>query len=170
MEGKRKLKIELEELITAMEDARRDYNEYFLDRKTGEVIAVPEELLRAAQEEDWGERKRCLLEWERSLTGVVEGIVLGEDPRWIRVPSVPTHEVYELMVEFAESVEDRHLGELPEMALDGPGAFRRFKDVLARYPSQLDRWHAFKRSYFEREAAEWLESLGIAWEAKPWPR
>ena len=170
MEGKRKLKIELEELITAMEDARRDYNEYFLDRKTGEVVAVPEELLRAAQYEDWEERKQDLPEWEHALAKVVEGIVLGEDPRWIRVPSVPTHEVYELMVEFAESVEDRHLGELLEVALDGPGAFRRFKDVLARYPDQLDRWYAFKRSYFEREIADWLESLGIAWEAKPWPR
>lgn len=170
MEGNRKLEIELEELIAAMEDARREYSEYFLDRETGEVVVVPEELLRAAQYEDWEERKQDLPEWEHPLVKVVEGIVLGEDPRWIHIPSVPTHEVYELMVEFAESVEDRHLGELLEVALDGPGAFRRFKDVLARYPSQLDRWHTFKRSYFEREIAEWLEGLGITWEAKPWPR
>ena len=46
------LKIDLEELIAAMEDARRDYSEYFLDRKTGEVVVVPEELLRTAQYED----------------------------------------------------------------------------------------------------------------------
>jgi len=134
VEGKRKLKIELEGLITAMEDAKRDYSEYFLDRETGEVVVVPEELLRAAQHEDWEERKQDLPEWEHALVKVVEGIVLGEDPRWIHIPSVPTHEVYELMVEFAESVEDQHLGELLEVALDGPGAFRRFKDVLARYP------------------------------------
>jgi len=73
------------------------------------------------------------------------------------------------MVEFAESLENQHLGELLEVALDGPGAFRRFKDVLARYPGQLDRWYELRRSYFERRIAEWLESMGIAWEPKSGP-
>ena len=78
MKENRILKIDVEELIAAMEDARRDYNEYFLDRKTGEVVAVPEELLRAAQYEDWEERKQDLPEWERPLAKVVEEIALGE--------------------------------------------------------------------------------------------
>jgi len=169
LEGKRGLEIDLEQVVAAMGDASRDYNEYFLDRNTGEVIAVPEELLRAAQQEDWEERKQGLLEWEHALIKVVEGIVLAEDPRWIHIPSVPTHELYLLMVEFAESLENQHLGELLEVALDGPGAFRRFKDVLARYPGQLDRWYEVRRSYFERKIAEWLESMGIAWEPKSGP-
>jgi len=50
LEGKRGLEIDLEQVVAAMGDARRDYNEYFLDRNTGEVVAVPEELLRAAQQ------------------------------------------------------------------------------------------------------------------------
>ncbi|MBC7098117.1 hypothetical protein H5T52_03225 [Candidatus Bipolaricaulota bacterium] len=162
-----KIKIDLEQLIAAMEDARRDYNEYFLDRKTGEVEAIPEELLRAAGYEDWEETKKGLPGWEKPLAGLVEAIVLEEDPRWINVPFVPTHEVYELMANFAKSLEDEHLGELLDVALDGPGAFRRFKDVLARYPEQLERWYAFKSSYFERKARDWLEGLGIAWEPKP---
>jgi Uncharacterised protein family (UPF0158) len=29
------------------------------------------------------------------------------------------------------------------IAIRGRGAFRRFKDELARWPGELERWHAF---------------------------
>ena len=30
-----------------------------------------------------------------------------------------------------------------DIAITGRGAFRSFKDVLARWPGELERWHAF---------------------------
>ena len=42
------------------------------------------------------------------------------------------------------SVEDEHLRELLEVAIQGAGAFRRFKDVLFRYPSAQENWFKFR--------------------------
>lgn len=43
--------------------------------------------------------------------------------------------------------------------MDGPGAFRRFKDVLARFPGEQERWSRRKQAYLEQRAREWLADL-----------
>ena len=43
------------------------------------------------------------------------------------------------MVRFAASVSNPHLCELLGVAVRGRGAFRRFKDVLTRYPAERER-------------------------------
>ena len=47
------------------------------------------------------------------------------------------------MVQFTRTIDDPRLRELLEVALDGRGAFRRFKDMLARWPKERERWFAF---------------------------
>ena len=47
------------------------------------------------------------------------------------------------------------------MAIDGKGAFRRFKDTLLRYPSERERWFAFKDDLSRQRAAEWLADYDI---------
>ena len=47
------------------------------------------------------------------------------------------------------------------MALDGKGAFGRFKRVLARYPEERDRWFEFRDRRLQARIDEWLESVGV---------
>jgi len=42
------------------------------------------------------------------------------------------------MVAFTESLEDENLKEKLWIALNGKGAFRRFKDVLLSYPEKRE--------------------------------
>ena len=58
------------------------------------------------------------------------------------------------MEDFIATVEDEHLAELLEVAIDGKGAFRRFKDVLAHYPEERERWFRFKDTRMEQRALE----------------
>jgi hypothetical protein len=58
-------------------------------------------------------------------------------------------------------VKDEHLAELLEVAINGKGAFRRFKDVLLRYPEKRERWFKFKDERMEERALEWLEDIGV---------
>lgn len=44
------------------------------------------------------------------------------------------------MVSFIETIEDDHLVELLTGAIDGNGAFRRFKDVSYDYPEEWGWW------------------------------
>ena len=79
----------------------------------------------------------------------------------IPIPQVESHDEYNLMVEFAATVGDRHLRELLEVALDGRGAFRRFKNVLARDPKERESWFAFRDEDLRRQIDAWLEEVGL---------
>ena len=47
-----------------------------------------------------------------------------------------------------------------EVAIAGRGAFRRFKDVLARWPGELERWHLFSNERGRGRARAWLAREG----------
>jgi hypothetical protein len=85
---------------------------------------------------------------------------IGENPdRYKPIPKAESHEGYEDMEDFIATAEDEHLRELLEVAINGKGAFRRFKDVLARYPEERERWFHLKYNKLEERALEWLESI-----------
>jgi hypothetical protein len=65
------------------------------------------------------------------------------------------------MARFAESIDDSQLRELLDLALRGRGAFRRFKDVLAHYPRERERWFRFREERLQEAMHEWLEDNGI---------
>jgi len=50
---------------------------------------------------------------------------------------------------------------LLSIALDGKGAFRRFKNVLMDYPEVEKQWFKFKAEKDKEEVKDWLESIGI---------
>lgn len=141
MDEKRALKIDLEDLCLAMENSSYDLD-YYLDLETGEVIFISDYMDDANLEE---------------LKGRID-----ENPdRYEPIPKAESSEDYDDMVDFISTVEDEHLVELLEVAIDGKGAFRRFKDVLARYPEEKERWYRFKNERMKERAISWLEAIGI---------
>ena len=81
--------------------------------------------------------------------------------RYERIQKVESYEGYRDMEDFIATVEEQHLVELLEVAINGKGAFRRFKDVLARYPEERERWFRFKDERMEQRALEWLDDIGV---------
>jgi len=81
----------------------------------------------------------------------------ADDPeRWL-----PVHgEGYRDMELFIASVEDPGRAERLAIAIRGRGAFRRFKDELARWPGELERWHAFSEERQRGRARSWLAAAG----------
>ncbi len=49
-----------------------------------------------------------------------------------------------------------------ENALEGKGAFRRFKDTVAQL-NLKEHWYAYRESQIRREVREWCEAVGIQW-------
>ena len=66
------------------------------------------------------------------------------------------------MEDFVAAVEDEHLAELLETAINGKGAFHRFKDVLAHYPEERERWFRFKDDKMKERVLEWLNDIGVS--------
>jgi hypothetical protein len=61
---------------------------------------------------------------------------------------------------FIATLEDANRAERLGIAIEGRGAFRRFKDVLSRWPGEMDRWLAFSDERKRGRAREWLAAAG----------
>jgi Uncharacterised protein family (UPF0158) len=84
-----------------------------------------------------------------------------DDPeRWLAVHGEGSREGYRDMELFIASVEDPGRAERLAVAIRGRGAFRRFKDELARWPGELERWHAFSEERQRGRARSWLAAAG----------
>ncbi|MGB0095044.1 MAG: UPF0158 family protein, partial [Solirubrobacteraceae bacterium] len=71
-----------------------------------------------------------------------------------------SREGYRDMELFIASVEDPGRAERLAVAIKGRGAFRRFKDELARWPGELERWHALSEERQRGRARSWLATAG----------
>jgi hypothetical protein len=83
-----------------------------------------------------------------------------EGEEWIAAPDVFELGEYDIMVAFADSITDPRANELLSLALDGKGAFRRFRDALYRVNLEKE-WYAFRHDAFVVAARRWCEDEDI---------
>jgi len=75
------------------------------------------------------------------------------DEALVAIHPLPSRVWYRDMVDFAEAVRDERARRRLFRALEGRGAFRRFKDELHdEYPHLLDSWYAFRDNRANRRA------------------
>jgi len=117
----------------------------YLDVRNGEVHMVPIDRFGGDEE---------LLSEEEIDADLAAGHLIHVEPLGSSVE-------YGWMAEFAGTVGNARLRDLLEVALDGRGAFRRFKDVLHDYPAERDGWFAFRDGRMRAAARDWLEENGI---------
>ncbi|MCH0557390.1 hypothetical protein I3F55_11695 [Streptomyces sp. MUM 16J] len=85
----------------------------------------------------------------------------GEDTeQWLHVPSTGSHDAYRDMEDFIATLDDRDLARFLHTAIQGPGAFRRFKDMLGAAPTQLQRYWLFSAERQYGRARAWLADQG----------
>jgi hypothetical protein len=156
----KKLKVDIGEIAFIMEMSDDFDTIPLFDTETGEIVSIPNEVMSAIESND-EEALQDLPDWERDLIETAESIVNDESGRFVDIPRKPSYEAYDLLVEFSNSVTNKHLREKLEIALDGKGAFRRFKNVISDYPEEEKRWFAFKDKRMRDEVIEWLNDLGI---------
>jgi hypothetical protein len=61
---------------------------------------------------------------------------------------------------FIAGVSDPGRADRLSIAIEGRGAFRRFKDTLARWPDDQGRWYQFSGERCRGRAREWLAIAG----------
>jgi hypothetical protein len=135
----RQLRVDLEELAMALEDASGEIS-WCLDTTTGDVILVSSDL-----EVD-----------ERAAE-----IEADESGRYLPIPHADSHTGYEEMQDFIETVQDVRFRELLEVSIQGRGAFRRFRDAVGRDNAELQRWFAYRNQRLEDRARKWLADEGL---------
>jgi hypothetical protein len=85
-----------------------------------------------------------------------------DSDHWLAVWCEGSREGYRDMEDFVATVADDERTDRLLIALSGRGAFRRFKDVLARWPEELQRWFAFSDERQRGRARSWLVDAGYS--------
>ena len=86
-----------------------------------------------------------------------------EDPdRWLAVWCEGSRAAYGDMEDFIEALSDEDRADRLSIAISGRGAFRRFKDVLGRWPGELEGWYAFSDERQRGRSRAWLAAAGYS--------
>jgi len=110
--------------------------ESFLDLTTGDLLSITE------GEPDAASRKAK---------------VSAEPDRFLRVDPASSREQYRWMERFVALVADDALRDRLLIAIDGKGAFRRFKDVLLAFPAERERWFSYRSELLHFHMQTWVE-------------
>jgi len=108
---------------------------------------------------------------------VVDGIAdpemharIASDSAYLRIEPVSSREQYRWMERFIPMVEEPNLRAQLSQAIDGKGAFRRFKDVLIAFTAERERWFAFRSERLRVFMEAWLAANAMRPIARPaWP-
>ncbi len=133
------------DLETAFERNAVD-TESFLDVRSGEVVSVVQGAI------DYAEQRATVQSGGESL---------------IRIESAASREQYKWMERFVAGVTDEALRERLVIAIDGKGAFRRFKDVLINYPVEREAWFSYRAGLLHWHMNRWLEREELEAQAPP---
>ena len=129
-------KLDLSDLCMALEDNSPEHS-WWIDPNTG-------------QTELWSE-----------YTGDELGLGHPDDRDLVFVEPIGSRDAYGDMEDFVERVRDPRARELLSRAIEGRGAFRRFKDTLLEFPELREAWFAFHDARMQRRALEWLADAGL---------
>jgi hypothetical protein len=99
---------------------------------------------------------------------VVDGVAdpqmharIAADANYLRIDPVSSREQYRWMERYIPMVEDPDLQAKLSQAIDGKGAFRRFKDVLMAYAPERERWFAFRSERLRIFMEAWLSAHAL---------
>ena len=135
------MKVKLSDIIDAIETMDR-YSEYFLDKETGQIEWVSDMAMTSSEKEKIYDRL--------------------DEHGFYRLPTSFDINDYDIMESFvgtlSGSVRDRL-----SSAIQGRGAFRRFKDEIRRCGIDQE-WYDYQETAYKRKAARWCEENGIEYE------
>jgi hypothetical protein len=139
-------------------------------------VAVDWEALEDAFENNAPEVHSYLHLSTGEVLRVVDGIAdpqmhsrIAADAAYVRVEPVSSREQYRWMERFIQMLDPSDLRDELTLAIDGRGAFRRFKDVLMVNAPERERWFAFRSERLRVFMEAWLEAHALKAVPRPAP-
>ena len=87
--------------------------------------------------------------------------VRADPQRYVPVEAIPSRIQYQWLDEFIHSIEEGELRTRMEAAINGKGAFRRFKDILLTEPDLRRRWFEYRDQMMRLRIVEWIREQGV---------
>ena len=147
------LDTETGQILTVTDDARRQleriYEEYF-DPDDPDTFDIERALTQAG----WPD-------WQKEDVKTADFVEQHFGSRVVAIPDTLTYEAYNEMQDFIATIDDDRLCNQLSYAIQGRGAFGRFRDVLRQHLAEEQRWYAFQDNRLRERILEWLHEMGI---------
>jgi hypothetical protein len=154
-------RIKLSELISALEFDSEEH-ETRIDRQEGRVVAVDSMVLRAVEDGD-DEVLQDLPDWQKEEVEIARVIVEDSVDRFAHAPDKFDFNEYRHMERFVGMVEDAEAADQLWRAIKGKGAFRYFKDTVARL-GLLERWYQYRDDSLKDFVIDWAKAHNVSCE------
>jgi hypothetical protein len=153
---KGKVPVKLDDLISEIE-IQIDEIFTYINTLTGEVITLSREEIRAAEDEAPLEN---FPDWQRENIEKAINIIEDENEIYLDFTLRNEYDEYELVEEFIGTISEVEVREELFEAIQGKGAFRRFKDAIREYDIEK-QWYDFKENKLKELVIEWCEEKGL---------
>ncbi len=129
--------------------------EIYLDTQTGEVLRFSE-----YDGVSFDDDPHTLGEYERRIWEQRVAIMQDSDGRFLWVEPLETREAWRNMAAFTDLVQDDALRTELADAIEGRGAFSRFRRVLDRHEPLRQAWFSFRDARAQKRMRDWLAIEG----------
>jgi len=149
--------VKLSDILDGME-MQGEESPCYLDLETGSVVFLSTDIQSAAT----GDKPvEDLSEWMRGGVTALRRIDAGET-NFIGLPDRFEIDEYDMMRDFAYSVEDADVSAELLDAISGAGAFRMFRSTVHRRRIEK-QWYAFRDDAYKQIARDWCESHHLSY-------
>ena len=139
--------------IAEILDMQSELTRAFINKKTAETVVVSTESLSAVENDE------DVPSWQEDEVEEAKKVYNNSD--YIELPEHDEIDGYEIMEDFCFSLKDEKIKEKLLTAIQGRGAFRRFKENI-RYYNVIDEWYDYKQKVLENIARDWCEANNIS--------
>ncbi|MCK0473195.1 UPF0158 family protein [Halalkalibacter sp. APA_J-10(15)] len=148
--------IKLETIIDEIDSSFREWK-VFVYMPTSEIVTVSLDDLRVAEDDDSLEG---LSGWQLDARKQAIHIWYHEE-QYIELPVLEDYEEYQMIEDFCTDViQPLHIRQDFLKAINGKGAFRRFKNKLIKYDLD-EEWYAYRKQQLQKIALQWAEKNQI---------
>jgi hypothetical protein len=153
---KKKVTVKLDDLINEI-DIQMDETFTYINTHTGEVITLTREEIRAAEDEEPLEK---FPDWQRENIETAIKIIEDENDAYLDFTLRNEYHEYEIIEEFIRTLSEDEVREELFGAIQGRGAFRRFKDGIIEHGVEK-QWYEFKEKKLKELVIEWCEAKDL---------
>lgn len=147
------IKVKLVDVIEAIE-FHADEMQSFINLKTGEICSITDEAIRIV------ENDTDHPEWQKNDIEIAKNYLQNPDD-YLLLPSQHDADEYQIMEDFANTLNDEKITGQLLITLQGQGAFRRFKDSVKLF-GVIDEWYKFRDERYKQFAIQWCEDNEVA--------
>ncbi len=147
-------KVKLSEIVNEMDFVGEESG--YLNKITGQIVMINDEDLRMAEDDEPSED---MPDWQQEIIKATRDFLEHQDD-FLPLPNREDIHEYNIMQEFCRSMPNEQMASNFLRAIQGSGAFRRFKNCASEF-GIIDEWYRYRDRAFKNIAVQWCEDKKV---------